>query len=85
MNIDKLLAKRSVLERTKKQDNLPNLALYTQWLGGTGQRRLIDIEQGEHIVDDKTVKSCFRMLTGSQSKALIKEHWPSFVKSKKPS
>lgn len=73
---DKLRARRSVLKRTAKRPQLPPLILYLEWLGGTGQRRFLAEDGQEHVLDDKTVQSSYKLVPGKDSKALIEKHWP---------
>jgi len=73
---DKLKPRRSVLKRTKVRPDLPKLLLYTDWLPGKHQRRLLDIEGNPHELDDNIVESYYKLSKGSESTKLIDDHWP---------
>lgn len=78
MDFDKLRARRSVLKRTNSnRKELPKLVLYLEWLGGTSQRKVMDSEQNEHVLDDKIVQSYYKLVSGSEAKDLLAQHWPA--------
>ena len=81
MDLDKLRAKKTVLERSRARPNLPKVALYLEWLGGSAQRRVVDVEQNEHVLDDKTVQSYYRLVSGAKAKDLVTRHWPQHIKA----
>jgi len=82
MDLNKLRPRRSILKRTKARADLPRLALYMEWVGGTNQRRLLDEENNEHVIDDKVVLSYYRQVSGADGKKLLAAHWAEA--SKKP-
>ncbi|OGQ83162.1 MAG: hypothetical protein A2289_02365 [Deltaproteobacteria bacterium RIFOXYA12_FULL_58_15] len=71
---DKLRVKRTVLERSTGRKDLPKLVLYTEWLP-PAQRKVVDTEGKEHVLDDKVVESHYGVVTGKQGKSLIDKHW----------
>lgn len=81
MDFDKLRAKKSVLQRTRPRNDLPKVALYLEWLGGTGQRKVLGPDQQERVLDDKVVQSNYKVATGKKAQALLEEHWPEVAKA----
>ncbi len=73
--LSKLKPLRTVVERTKPKAGLPKLALYTEWLSGQFKRRLVDVDGASHDIDDLTIQSHFKVVSGSKSKVLIDKHW----------
>ena len=55
--------------------DLPEAALYVEWLGGEMSRKLIDAAHKEHVVTDQLVLSNFKIASGAEAEELIAEHW----------
>ncbi|MDF1561584.1 MAG: hypothetical protein P1V51_01000 [Deltaproteobacteria bacterium] len=72
---ERLHPRRSVLQRTRRREELPEIALYVDWVPGTGQRKLLDAEGKEHVFDDGTVESNYKLASGGTAKKLIAKHW----------
>jgi ubiquinone biosynthesis protein Coq4 len=73
--LQKARAMRSVLKRTRGSTDLPSPVLYVEWLSGEMKRKVLDVEGKEHFLPDAVVQSNYRLVTGSQAKDLIAEHW----------
>lgn len=48
---------------------------YLEWLSGSAQRRVLDESGKEHLLDDTTVLSFYKLAGGGKAKKLIREHW----------
>lgn len=77
MDLDKLRTRRTIFKRTKTRPDLPRLGLYIEWLGGTAQRRILDEQNAEHVIDDKVLLSYYKLVNKAESKALLVRHWPA--------
>ncbi len=73
--LDKLRPRRTVLIRTTKKTDLPETALYVEWLGGEMSRKLLDAAHKEHVVSDQDLLSNFKIASGPEAEKLIAEHW----------
>lgn len=74
--LTKARARRSVLKRTSGPTDLPSPILYMEWLSGEAKRRVLDTAGKEHLLTDNVLQSNYKLVTGSQAKTLIDEHWP---------
>lgn len=79
---DRLRARRSVLKRTRKRDDLPEAVLYLEWVGGEGARRLLDPEGKEHVLPDAVVQSNYKSATKAEGKKLIEKYWADHAAKK---
>jgi hypothetical protein len=78
--LGKARAGRTVLKRTNTQQaNMPKLVLYLEWLAGENKRRVLDTENKEHRIDDRTIESSYRLVTGNQAQELMEKHWPKYL------
>jgi hypothetical protein len=73
--LDKVRPRRTVLIRTTKKADLPETALYVEWLGGQMSRKLLDAEHKEHILSDDLLLSNYKIAGGPEAEKLIVEHW----------
>ncbi len=73
--LDKLRPRRTVLIRTTKKADLPEAALYIEWLGGEMSRKLLDAAHKEFVVSDQDLLSNFKIASGPEAEKLIGEHW----------
>ena len=73
--LDKLRPRRTVLIRTTKKADLPEAALYVEWLGGEMSRKLLDATHKEHVVSDQDLLSNYKIAGGPEAEKLITEHW----------
>ena len=79
---DRLRVRKSVLKRTTKRKELPEVVLYLEWLGGEARRRVLDAEGGEHVLTDDVVQSNYKLVSNAQAKKLIATHWKGDVAAK---
>lgn len=73
--LQKLRPRRTVLKRTTKKADLPEAALYIEWLGGEMSRKLLDTAKKEHILSDQLLLSNYKVVGGTEAEKLIGEHW----------
>jgi len=73
--LDKLRPRRTVLIRTTKKDDLPEAALYIEWMGGEMSRKLVDSHHKEHVVTDQVILSNFKIASGPEAEKLVAAHW----------
>ena len=73
--MDKLRPRRTVLIRTTKKAELPEAALYVEWLGGEMSRKLVDAAHKEHVLSDQLILSNYKIAGGVEADKLINEHW----------
>jgi hypothetical protein len=81
---DKMQTRRSVLKRTRSRQDLPQVVLYVEGVAGQPRRKVLDTEGKEHIIDDSVLQSQYKLVTGSQGKELIEQHWPHAREAQKP-
>lgn len=72
---ERLRARRSVLKRTRKREDLPEAVLYLEWIGGEGARKLLDPEGKEHVLPDAVVESNYKSASKAEGKKLIEKYW----------
>jgi hypothetical protein len=68
-------SRRTVLKRTKKGPELPEIMLYVEWRAGEMKRLYLDTSGAEHALSDVVVQSHYRFATGGEAKKLLGEHW----------
>jgi hypothetical protein len=73
--LEKLRPRRTVLIRTTNKADLPESALYVEWLGGEMCRKLLDVAHKEHILTDQILLSNYKIAGGPEAEKLIAEHW----------
>ncbi|MBI5511066.1 MAG: hypothetical protein HY903_20075 [Deltaproteobacteria bacterium] len=73
--LGKLRPRRTVLIRTTKKADLPEAALYVEWLGGEMSRKVLDAEHKEHVVTDQILLSNYKIAGGPEAEKLIATHW----------
>ena len=76
---DRLRARRTVLKRTRKRPDLPEAALYIEWIGGENKRRLMAPDGTEHVFADKLVESYYKIAGKADGTKLIEAHWSEEV------
>ena len=72
---DRLRPRRSVLQRTRRREEFPEIAFYVEWLPATSQRKVLDAEGKEHTLDDTVLESNYKLASGGTAKKLIAKHW----------
>ena len=77
--LDKMRARRTVLIRTTKRPDLPESALYLEWLGGQASRKVLGADHKEHILTDAIVRSNFKLASGPEAEVLVTQHWGNDV------
>lgn len=73
--LQKLRPRRTVLKRTTKKAELPEAALYLEWLGGEMSRKVVDTAKKEHILSDQLLLSNYKIASSAEAEKLIAEHW----------
>ena len=78
-------SRRTVLVRTRKGPQLPELMLYVEWRAGEMKRLYLDAQGEEHLLSDVVVQSHYRFATGTQAKELLGKHWADQAAKKEAS
>lgn len=76
---DRLRSRRSVLKRTRKRQDLPEVVLYLDWIGGESKRRVMASDGSEHIFADAVIESNYKSASKQEAKKLIEAHWKAEI------
>ncbi len=72
---DRLRSRRSVLKRTRKRDDLPEVVLYLEWIGGEAKRRVMAPDGSEHVFADAVIESNYKSASKQEAEKLIEAYW----------
>ena len=75
----KMRVGRTVLKRTRANNEFPPFVLYTGALLSEHGRQLLDAHGKEHRLSDKIIESNYKIIGKSESKRLIAAHWSEDV------